>query len=132
MFPSPPPPNPPMFITPYSTLGGFLLADYIILYDITESERLMKQNMCVTIDEEIHSWLKNKNEMMSRLVNRILWKAMQIEIQQRALKSGEQTTLPKELFEHRCHTCERHQTSWQNWCMNRSCRDHGQEIQVLH
>ena len=54
----------------------------------------MKQNMCVTIDEEIHSWLKNKNEMMSRLVNRILWKAMQKEIQERALKSGQQTALP--------------------------------------
>ena len=91
----------------------------------------MKQNMCVTIDEEIHSWLKNKNEMMSRLVNRILWKAMQKEIQQRALKSGEQTTLPKELFVFWCPTCENTQESWQNWCMNKSCRHRGQEIEVV-
>ena len=110
---------------------GSLVLDYIILRGVTPSSVLMKQNMCVTIDEEIHSWLKKKNEMMSRLVNRILWKAMQKEIQQRALKSGEQTTLPKELFVFWCPTCEQSQESWQNWCMNPGCRHRGQEIEVV-
>jgi len=64
----------------------------------------MKQNMCVTIDEEIHSWLKNKNEMMSRLVNRILWKAMQKEMQERGLNSGQQSTLPLWY----CEQCKRY------------------------
>ena len=53
----------------------------------------MKQNMCVTIDEEIHSWLKSKPKMMSRLVNGILWSAMRKEMQQRAIIDGEQMTL---------------------------------------
>ena len=92
----------------------------------------MKQNMCVTIDEEIHSWLKNKNEMMSRLVNGILWKAMQKEIQTRALKSGQQEQLPLEDPEERyCPSCETVQTGIHNWCKNSSCRHKGQEIQTL-
>ena len=89
----------------------------------------MKQNMCVTIDDEIHSWLKNKNEMMSRLVNQILWKAMQNEIQQRALKSGQQEQLPLEEPEERyCPSCDTFQTGIHNWCKNSSCRHKGQEI----
>ncbi len=39
-----------------------------------------KQNMCVTIDETVHSWLKSKPEMMSRVVNGILKDAMLEEI----------------------------------------------------
>jgi len=53
----------------------------------------MKQNMCVTIEEEIYSWVKNKNGYTSRLVNDILWKAMQKEMQSRAIVEGEQLTL---------------------------------------
>jgi hypothetical protein len=64
----------------------------------------MKQNMCVTIDEEIHSWLRSKPKMMSRLVNGILWAAMQKEMQNRAIESGEQTTL--ELYH--CPKCKRY------------------------
>ena len=64
----------------------------------------MKQNMCVTIDEEIHSWLKSKPKMMSRVVNSILWSAMKVEIQQRAIREGRQTVL--ELYY--CPKCKRH------------------------
>ena len=39
-----------------------------------------KQNMCVTIDEVIHNWLKSKSEMMSRVVNGYLKDAMLEEI----------------------------------------------------
>ena len=56
---------------------------------------VMKQNMCVTIDEEIHQWLRKKPEMMSRIVNRILMKAMIAELKQDALK--------------RCTTCNRYE-----------------------
>jgi len=45
-----------------------------------------KQNMCVTIDETIHNWLKSKNEMMSRLVNGYLLNAMIKELHQDVLK----------------------------------------------
>jgi len=95
----------------------------------------MKQNMCVTIDEEIHSWLKKKNEMMSRLVNRILWKAMQKEIQQRALKSGEQSQLPlKPEVSRYCPSCDLTQTSrdqYQTFCVTRACVNRGQPIEVV-
>tara|TARA_R100001530_G_C4184134_1_gene120250 strand:- start:183 stop:461 length:279 start_codon:yes stop_codon:yes gene_type:complete len=36
--------------------------------------------MCVTIDESVHSWLKSKPEMMSRVVNGILKDSMLEEI----------------------------------------------------
>ena len=91
----------------------------------------MKQNMCVTIDEEIHSWLRSKPEMMSRTVNGILWKAMQKEIQTRALKSGEQVTLPLEEYKRWCPACETTQEGPYNWCVNKSCRDHGVQIEVI-
>ena len=42
----------------------------------------MKQNMCVTIDQSVHEWLKAKPEMMSRLVNGYLKDAMIDEIKQ--------------------------------------------------
>jgi len=45
-----------------------------------------KQNMCVTIDETIHTWLKTKNEMMSRVVNGYLLDAMIKELHQDVLK----------------------------------------------
>lgn len=41
-----------------------------------------KQNMCVTIDENIHGWLRNKPEMMSRLVNGYLKDAMMDEMKE--------------------------------------------------
>jgi hypothetical protein len=46
----------------------------------------MKQNMCVTIDEAIHSWLRSKPEMMSRVVNKILLNAMIKELHQDVIK----------------------------------------------
>jgi len=46
----------------------------------------MKQNMCVTIDEAIHSWLRSKPEMMSRVVNRLLLDAMIKELHQDVVK----------------------------------------------
>lgn len=88
----------------------------------------MKQNMCVTIDEEIHSWLKNKNEMMSRLVNQILWKAMQKEIQQRALSRGEQTTLFRDRY---CPHCDTTQTGTKEFCMNKKCDKYCVGIEVI-
>ena len=36
----------------------------------------MKQNMCVTIDTEVYSWIKNKPGKISREVNKILLKEM--------------------------------------------------------
>jgi len=88
----------------------------------------MKQNMCVTIDEEIHSWLKQKNEMMSRLVNGILWKAMQKEIQTRALKTGEQTTLPMDRY---CPECDQTQTGTYGFCVNKECAKYCYNIEVI-
>lgn len=88
----------------------------------------MKQNMCVTIDEEIHSWLKRKNEMMSRLVNRILWKAMQKEIQTRALKSGEQTTLFRDRY---CPACDTTQSGTETHCVNDNCVEKFFEIEAI-
>ena len=41
-----------------------------------------KQNMCVTIDETIHTWLRSKPEMMSRIVNGYLKDAMMDEMKQ--------------------------------------------------
>ena len=88
----------------------------------------MKQNMCVTIDDEIHSWLKNKNEMMSRLVNGILWKAMQQEIQTRALKSGEQTTLFRDRY---CPACDTTQSGTETHCVNDKCYKQFFKIEVI-
>lgn len=88
----------------------------------------MKQNMCVTIDEEIHSWLKKKNEMMSRLVNGILWKAMQKEIQTRALSNGQQTRLELDRY---CHSCNQTQTGIYDFCINKECDDHGTYLEVI-
>ena len=62
----------------------------------------MKTNMCVTIDEEIHSWLKRQPEKLSRTVNRVLRRAMFTDIRSRAIKSGAQSTLIKMV----CPTCE--------------------------
>ena len=91
----------------------------------------MKQNMCVTIDEEIHSWLKNKNEMMSRLVNQILWKAMQKEMQQRAIKNGEQEQLDLEYVERYCVTCHTTQKHGMLGCKNRSCKEYGSALEII-
>ena len=54
----------------------------------------MKTNMCVTIDEEIHSWLKRQPEKLSRTVNRVLRHAMFADLRSRAVKSGHQMSLP--------------------------------------
>ena len=62
----------------------------------------MKTNMCVTIDEEIHSWLKRQPEKLSRSVNGLLRTAMFADIRSRAVKSGRQSTLIKMV----CPTCE--------------------------
>lgn len=88
----------------------------------------MKQNMCVTIDEEIHSWLKRQNKMMSRLVNEILWKAMQKEIQTRAIEKGQQTRLELDRY---CPKCDTTQTSAETFCINRKCPEHGIQIDVI-
>jgi len=88
----------------------------------------MKQNMCVTIDEEIHSWLKKKNEMMSRLVNQILWKAMQQEIQTRALNTGEQTRLFRDRY---CPGCDQTQTGFDTGCSNQACKRYGSPTTVI-
>ena len=62
----------------------------------------MKTNMCVTIDEEIHSWLKRQPEKLSRSVNGLLRTAMFADIRSRAVKSGRQSTL----VPMKCPTCD--------------------------
>jgi hypothetical protein len=69
-----------------------------------------KQNMCVTIDENIHGWLRKKPEMMSRLVNGYLKDAMIEEMTnednrpQKICMSCESTYLTTRMF------CPKH------WC----------------
>ena len=64
----------------------------------------MKQNMCVTIDEEVHSWLKSKHANISRVVNNYLASAMWKEMRQRSIIAGEQLTL--ELYY--CSKCRKY------------------------
>ena len=92
----------------------------------------MKQNMCVTIDEEIYKWIRSRDAKMSRVVNNILASAMWKEMKQRAINSGEQEQLPIEMpIDHYCPSCETTQTGLHNWCSNHSCRDRGQEIHPI-
>ena len=65
----------------------------------------MKQNMCVTIDEEIHIWLRKKPEMMSRLVNRILLKSMIEELNEAPLKRCDNCHRYLETKEIKCREC---------------------------
>ena len=92
----------------------------------------MKQNMCVTIDEEIHRWLKSRGGMISRTVNGILWAAMKKEMTERAINAGDQKVLPIEVPVARyCSKCDTTQTGINNWCINKSCPDQGRELEEI-
>ena len=92
----------------------------------------MKQNMCVTIDEEIHRWLKTRGSMISRTVNGILWSAMKKEMTQRAINAGDQKVLPIEVpVDRYCPKCDTTQTGIHDWCKNRSCAEYGGQIEVM-
>ena len=82
----------------------------------------MKQNMCVTIDQEIHTWLRSKKEMMSRLVNKI---DLQEEHER---KNRIESMRPKKLFEGYCPVCDTTQTGPMECCNNRACADRGYQM----
>lgn len=89
----------------------------------------MKQNMCVTIDQEIHSWLRSKNEMMSRVVNRILHKRMIEDMQEEhERKNRIESMRPKKMYEGYCPICDTTQTGPHNHCNNRACPDRGYQM----
>ena len=70
----------------------------------------MTQNMCVTIDEEIHTWLKNKSGMMSRRVNRILRDSMIAEMQEKDERPHKECVGCRSTFRTERMYCPKH------WC----------------
>ena len=85
----------------------------------------MKQNMCVTIDHNVHEWLKSKPEMMSRLVNGYLARAMMKEIKN---KLDEEANRPQDRY---CSVCDTTQTGIRSYCINKECKAFGSIIEVI-
>lgn len=55
---------------------------------------MMKQNMCVTVDIDVHTWLRYKGGKLSTNVNRILLDAMMTEKKEEA-----------KTYSYKCHNC---------------------------
>jgi len=89
----------------------------------------MKQNMCVTIDDEVHAWLKKKPEMMSRLVNGILMRAMMKEMQEKHDRDMNiEKMRPKKRY---CTFCDTIQTGTRDHCDNAKCDMRFGKIEVV-
>jgi len=89
----------------------------------------MKQNMCVTIDEEVHIWLRKKPEMMSRLVNGILMRQMMKEMQE---KHDRDMNIEKMRPQKRyCPNCDTYQTGIHDHCDNAKCELRFGKIELI-
>jgi len=86
----------------------------------------MKQNMCVTIDAEVHAWLQKKPEMMSRLVNGILMRQMMKEMQEK--HDNIEKMRPKKRY---CPKCDTYQTGIRDHCDNVKCDMRFGKIEVV-
>jgi len=90
----------------------------------------MKQNMCVTIDEEVHIWLRKKPEMMSRLVNGILMRAMMKEMQEKHDREMN-SEMASIILKRYCPVCDTYQTGSRDHCDNPKCEMRFGKIEVV-